>query len=239
MIIYLAPDNIEATAATQIRTRIHEDIVKLYTEEMKAGSPFPALEVFAEPGSKRYILADGFHRHRAYVNVGADKIPCKLNEGGMLEALIHALGANDTHGFRRTNADKQLAVRMALKDPTIGQMSLREIGAICKVSHGTVANIRNRMQLDDSRRKDPDPSDHNPNGKKPTDADEGDQRIRRPATQAEVETREVAEALAAIKALPYHGDWAANKLNVTPDMVKDMQFVRDWLTDAITVCTAK
>ena len=56
-------DNIEATAATQVRVRIDRGIVEEYTEALMNGAQMPPLHVFREEGSQRNILADGFHRH--------------------------------------------------------------------------------------------------------------------------------------------------------------------------------
>jgi uncharacterized ParB-like nuclease family protein len=233
-LIHLSPDNIEATAATQIRTKIHEDVVKIYTKDMEEGAIFPPIDVFAEEGSQRYVLADGFHRHRAYVNVGADEVPCHLRRGSLHDALIFALGANETHGLRRSNADKRLAVKMALKDPEISQMSLREIADICRVSHTTVATIRNELHLEDEA-ENPDPSDHNPDGEAPTDADESDKAVTKEATQVEVETREVQQACDLIKALPYSGQDALERLEITQDLIADLEYVSAWCTDAIII----
>jgi len=231
-LIMLAPDNIEATAATQIRTKIHEDVVKIYTRDMEDGAIFPPIDVFAEEGSERYILADGFHRHRAYVNTGAEEVPCHLRRGSLHDALIFALGANETHGLRRSNADKRLAVKMALKDPQISQMSLREIADICRVSHTTVATIRNELHLEDEA-DNPDPSDHNPDGERPEDAADDDKAVTREATQAEVETRELQQACNTIKALPYSGADALERIEVTPDLIADLEYISTWATDAV------
>lgn len=231
-LIFLAPDNIEATAATQIRTKIHEDVVKIYTKDMEDGAIFPPLDVFAEEGSERYILADGFHRHRAYVNVDAEDIQCHLHVGGLHDALIFALGANETHGLRRSNADKRLAVKMALKDPQISQLTLREIGDICRVSHTTVATLRNEMQLADDM-EDPDSTENNPDGEVPADADEDDLAVKHEATQIEVETREVQEACKAFKALPYPGNESLQKLELTKDLVADLEYTSTWCAHAV------
>jgi uncharacterized ParB-like nuclease family protein len=229
-IILLAPDNIEATAATQVRTKIHPETVKIYTEALENGAIMPPLDVFCEEGSERYILADGFHRHRAYVNVEAKEIECRRHIGGMLEALIFALGANETHGLRRSNGDKRLAVKMALKDPQISQYSLREIAEICKVSHTTVATIRNELQTADDL-DDPDTTDHNPDNEKPADPDEGDLAVDKEATQAEVDKREIEEACKAIMSLPYSGKDAVERLAPDQDLIRQLEYVGIWCTD--------
>lgn len=231
-LIVLAPDNIEATAATQIRTQINETVVNLYTKDMEHGAVFPPLDVFAENNSERYILADGFHRLHAYLNVEATEVPCHVHKGGLHDALVFALGANETHGLRRTNADKRLAVKIALKDPTISQLTLREIADICRVSHTTVATIRNEEQLRQET-EDLGPEDHNPNGEKPSEADESDRKVTREATQEEVETRELLQAFGLIKNLPYSGSDALARVQVTADLIADAEYVGAWTTDLV------
>lgn len=231
-LVFLAPDNIEATSATQIRTKIHPDVVKIYTKDMEDGAIFPPLDVFAEKGSERYILADGFHRHRAYINTNSEEIQCHLHEGGLHEALIFALGANEQHGLRRSNADKRLAVKKALKDPEISQMSLREIADICRVSHTTVATLRNELQMEDEA-EEPDSSDHNPDNETPEDATEEDKAVTHEATQSEVETREVRQACDLIKALPYPGADAIVKLELDDELVADLEYLSTWAAHAV------
>jgi hypothetical protein len=45
--------------------------------------------------------------------IGQKQIKCEVREGCRADALRYALGANGTHGLRRTNADKANAVKMA------------------------------------------------------------------------------------------------------------------------------
>lgn len=228
----LALDNIEATAATQTRTKIHEDTVKQYAADMENGDIFPPMVVFAENGSERFVLADGFHRHRAYINAGQEEAPCEVREGRLRDALIFALGANTQHGMRRTNADKRLCVQMALKDPVIAELSLREIADICRVSKSTVANIRTDMTLAEAA-DEPDASENNPDKEKPEPADEEDKAVTEDATQNQVETQEVRDACKAIKALPYPGDDALERLDLDPDLVADLEYVSAWCAHAV------
>ena len=101
----LAIDNIEATAATQVRVRLDRHTIEEYQEALENGAEMPPLLVFREANSERYILADGFHRLYAMVNLGWDKVVCEVRYGRMVDALREALGANQAHGLRRTNAD--------------------------------------------------------------------------------------------------------------------------------------
>jgi uncharacterized ParB-like nuclease family protein len=216
-------DAIEATQATQVRTKIHKDTVDLYQQDLENGAPFPAIVVFAEKGSARYILSDGFHRLIAHVNAGIEEIDCEVHEGGMHEALVWALGANDTHGLRRSNADKIHAVQMCLKDPALSQLSHQEIADVCRVHKNTVQRTSVR---DTTGRGDKDPA-------KPTKPDGNDVRPTKPEpTQQEIERDEVRAAMRAIKVLPYAGGDAV-KLGFDKDDVADLEYVSTWCAHAV------
>ena len=222
--------NIEATAATQIRLRKDPATIAAYTQDIKDGAVFPAVDVFREPNSERLILADGFHRLHAHVDAGQDEILCNIYEGGMHEALIWALGANHSHGLRLTNADKRNAVQIALKDPEISLLSLREIGDICRVSHMTVARIRNEQQMEE-----PDSSRHNPDNEKPEEPDEDHKAVKREITQEEVEATEILEACKTITQRSFEGSQVMDRVAVTDELMDKMIQANVWLTDALMV----
>ena len=140
-------NEIEATANTQVRRMLDKGVIEEYADAMQAGAIFPALTVFAEKDSQRYILADGFHRLAAAKVAGLAHFSCEVLSGGVRAALGHALGANDQHGLRRTNADKRNAVELALKDPEWAQWSHANIARLCRVADKTVAKIREDMVL--------------------------------------------------------------------------------------------
>ena len=225
----LAVDNILASAATQVRKKLNKDTITLYTEDLKNGARFPRMVVFAEDGGERYILADGFHRHHAYVNAEFEKCPVEVHQGGLHEALMYALQANDEHGLRRTNADKRNAVEIALKDPEISQLKVPDIADICRVNERTVRRIRDDLDLNKAKPKkknkpgkgeDPEPKDVRP--------------TKKPPTQEEVERDELRQALGLIKAFPYGGEDAV-KLDLTKDDTADLEYVAAWCSHAVLV----
>lgn len=226
-IITLATDNILASAATQVRKKLDKDTIDQYTEALGNGAQFPAMVVFAEKDSDRYILADGFHRHHAYVNAEIGIVEVEVHEGGLHEALLWALQANDEHGLRRTNADKRNAVEMALKDPEISTLQITQIADVCRVTERTVRNIRDDMDLNIGKRK-----KSNKKGKG-QDPDPEDVRPTRPApTQAEAERDELRAALSAIKAFPYGGEDAI-KLDLNKDDTADLEYAAAWCSHAV------
>ena len=212
----LAVDQIEASAATQVRVKIDQKIVKEYAGWIKAGAVFPPLICFAPKNSQRYILADGFHRLAAVKQIGRKTIGVEVREGCVHEALHFALGANEDHGLRRSNADKHHAVVLALDDPYYDEWSQRQISELCRVSHTTVQRIVDARQLAQSAT---DGTNKRPRKPKPT--------------QAEVDLKELREALAVIKSFPYSGEGLAERLGLDPDDEQDINYCVAWLTEAL------
>ena len=64
--------------------------------------------------------------------------------------MLFSVGANATHGLRRTNDDKRRAVLTLLSDAEWSQWSDREIAKRCGVSPDTVGRIRAESPLTES-----------------------------------------------------------------------------------------
>lgn len=227
----LALDNIEATAATQVRVKLDHAIIDEYTEALQNGAKMPPLDVFREENSERNILADGFHRQRAAINAGWGDMGCIVHPGGMKEALIHALGANSGHGLRRSNRDKRNAVEIALKDPEISQYQMTEIADICGVHRNTVRRIQNELLIDDDDSSNGNDATKVHEPADPTDDDYRDNGAE--LTQADVELTELRAACSMIKVLPYDGSDAAGKLDLTPDDIADLEYVSTWCANLV------
>ena len=130
---------------TQTRWVTDTDTVEKYAEEMRAGTQFPAPDVWRE--GKKYFIGDGWHRLRACQENGEKEVLCAVHEqGGRLGAIEHALGANTTHGFPRGHVDKRRAVMVALRE--FPDWSDRKIAGKCVVSNHLVADVR--QQVDES-----------------------------------------------------------------------------------------
>jgi hypothetical protein len=61
------------------------------------------------------------------------------------DAVLHSVGANATHGLRRTNEDKRRAVETLLNDEKWYLWSDRQIARQCQVSHSLVSKIRQEL----------------------------------------------------------------------------------------------
>jgi hypothetical protein len=106
-----------------------------------SGSTTPPVVVFGEMAGE-YWLADGYHRCHAAGIAGLQTIACDVRPGGRREAILHSVGANAEHGWRRSNDDKRKAVQTLLNDAEWAGWSDREIARRCGVSHTTVQNLR-------------------------------------------------------------------------------------------------
>lgn len=131
---------IRIDGGTQSRVAIDNGTVSEYAEAISDGIEFPAVVVFHDGAD--YWLADGFHRYHAHKQAGKASILADIKNGTMRNAVLFSLGANETHGLRRTNADKRKAVQTLLNDAEWVQWSDRRIAEACGVSHELVRQMR-------------------------------------------------------------------------------------------------
>lgn len=137
----LRTDQIRTDGGTQMRVGpYHDDILSDYGEVITGGGQLPPVTVFHD-GSD-YWLADGFHRLKAHKNADVREIEAEVREGSKRDAILHAVGANTSHGLRRTNADKRRAVETLLRDEEWSRWSDREIARRAGVSHNFVNTVR-------------------------------------------------------------------------------------------------
>jgi len=136
---------------TQARLKIDDDIVMEYAEAMQRGDTFPPVIAFDDGNS--LWLADGFHRYHACKSLGKPAIATDRREGSQRDAILYSLGANASHGLRRSSADKRRAVEMMLKDSQWSQWANCDIARRCGVDEKTVRNIRNEYTSENPRYK--------------------------------------------------------------------------------------
>jgi hypothetical protein len=135
-------ETINIHGGTQSRLKTTDDAVESYADEMTQGAVFPPIAVYFDGAT--HWLADGFHRFLAAKRIERSTILAEVHEGGRLDALRHALGANATNGVCRTNADKRNAIEIALEEwPDRANPVIAEI---CRVSADLVRRVRNEME---------------------------------------------------------------------------------------------
>ncbi|HEU0141970.1 MAG TPA: ParB N-terminal domain-containing protein, partial [Bryobacteraceae bacterium] len=138
-------DQIRTDGGTQPRAVIDFETVDDYMDAMSEGVKFPAVDVFFD--GTNYWLADGFHRVKAADQAGLDTIVCNVHQGTQDDAQWYSFGANKANGLRRTNDDKQRAVKAALLHPKSKEFSDRKIARHVGVHFNTVSGYRKQSTI--------------------------------------------------------------------------------------------
>jgi len=125
---------------TQIRAQISMDLAREYAESMGRAEKFPPVDACYD-GTHHWVW-DGFHRLMGAELIGASHIDCSVRPGTRRDAILLAVGANASHGFRRSNADKRQAVQTLLDDEEWSAKSDRQIAKLAKVDPGMVGRLR-------------------------------------------------------------------------------------------------
>ena len=142
--------NLRITDGTQPREEISNKTVDEYAEAIRAGIELPPVVVFRD-GATQWLV-DGFHRYWAHKRAGKGAIKADVHEGTHRDAILLSLSINDTHGLRRTNADKRKAVTTMLTNELVSEdengnsWSDRAIAKQCNVGHPLVAEIRSSLE---------------------------------------------------------------------------------------------
>jgi transposase-like protein len=142
-VVSLPIAQIRLDGGTQPRTALDFAAIDDYAETMAAGGKFPPVVVFHD--GEHYWLADGFHRLKAAFAAGFDAIDCELRQGTLEDAQWYSFSANKTNGLRRTNEDKQRAVKSALLHARAASMSNYAIARHVGVDEATVRNWRTKL----------------------------------------------------------------------------------------------
>lgn len=134
---------LRVNGGTQSRAEISRTVVADYAEAMGEGASFPPLVVFYD--GAEYWLADGFHRYEAYSRAGIYEAIAEVRQGTQRDAVLFSVGANASHGLRRTNDDKRRAVMVLLNDEEWSAWSDREIARRAAVHHDLVGRMRGEL----------------------------------------------------------------------------------------------
>lgn len=132
---------IRRDGGTQARVGMDDAVVQEYAEALTNSAILPPAVVFFDGAA--YWLADGWHRDAAYALIGAVTMPCEIHDGTLSDAKLYAYAANQSHGLRRSNADKRKAVEGMLRD--FADWSDSRIARHVGVHHSTVAQHRSSL----------------------------------------------------------------------------------------------
>jgi uncharacterized ParB-like nuclease family protein len=140
-----APDQlpiavIKINGGTQSRAGVNDNVIDDYAAALLDGAVFPKVTVFYD--GEIYWLADGFHRLAAHEKAGKATISADIRQGNRRDAILFSVGANSSHGLRRTNDDKRRAVSTLLADAEWSNWSDRKIAECAGVSNQFVSNMR-------------------------------------------------------------------------------------------------
>lgn len=141
----IALASISIDGGTQSRASVDQAVVADYADAMRNGSVFPPIVLFHD--GKAYWLADGFHRYHALKATGAQRVIADVRQGTRRDAILFSVGANATHGLKRSDADKRIAVTTLLSDDVWSKWSDREIAKKCGVSHPFVAKVKSEQAI--------------------------------------------------------------------------------------------
>lgn len=133
-------DSVRINGGTQSRVELNQSAIAEYAEAIRFGTDLPPVVMFFDGAS--FWLADGFHRYHAHRQAGAMEIVADIRTGTQRDAILFSVGANASHGLRRTNEDKRKAVMILLSDPEWAAWSDNQIAKACGVSHPFVATVR-------------------------------------------------------------------------------------------------
>jgi hypothetical protein len=113
------------------------DLVRRYAEDMAAGHDFPPIVCFTD-GAAVYVV-DGWIRVLAAKLAGRKALEATVRTASRKEMRLHAAASNASHGTSRSQADRRLAVLIALEEQP-GWTALH-VAAHCKVSPALVTGI--------------------------------------------------------------------------------------------------
>lgn len=133
-------DAVRINGGTQSRVQLNQVTIAEYAEAIRAAVELPPVVTFFDGST--FWLADGFHRFNAHLDVGAMEINSEIRTGTQRDAILFSVGANASHGLRRTNEDKRRAVLTLLNDPEWSTWSSEAIAKACAVSPRTVSGMR-------------------------------------------------------------------------------------------------
>lgn len=141
-------DAINIEGGTQPRANLDTTAVADYAELLRDGTELPPVTAFYDGTS--YWLADGFHRWWAHAKAERAEIEVDVRQGTQRDAVLYSVGANASHGMRRTNADKRRGVKRLLEDHEWRSWSNAEIARRCRVGDDLVAELRRETPARDT-----------------------------------------------------------------------------------------
>lgn len=139
----VALEDIELDERCQARVALDEDTIDTYADLLEDGVDMGPLKVWELDGV--LYLVDGWHRFSAHVQIGKPFVRVRIvgSSNEIEDATKAALGANQTHGLRRTRADRRRCVELALEAELYEDLgSNRAMARDLGVSEGLIRKVR-------------------------------------------------------------------------------------------------
>jgi hypothetical protein len=138
------PASITTHPSTLMRAGgLDEEHVEDLQKELRRGSLFPPVDIFFD--GTTHWLGDGNHRHAAALREGV-LLDVEVHEGGLREAILFAVRSNASHGLKRTNDDKRLAVVTLLSDEKWSQESDTTLAEMADVTQPFVGKVQGWLE---------------------------------------------------------------------------------------------
>ncbi len=131
-------DDLVIEPTLNLRDRLDDFTVERYADSWERLPPITIYEI-----EKKYLVADGFHRHAAAVMLGKRTIKAEIIAGTMTDALDFVASVNLFHGLPLTRAERRRAVEVKLK--LHHDWSDRRMAEELAVSRELVAKIRRQL----------------------------------------------------------------------------------------------
>lgn len=138
----IAIGKIRTDGDTQVRCKLDDATVIEYAEKLKRGKKLPQITLFYD--GKDFWLGGGFHRLAAWKRNDAKTVPSDIHKGSKEDAAWFALSDNSKNGLRLNAADKERAIKKALKLKP--QTSNRAIADMIDCDDHTVAKYRKELE---------------------------------------------------------------------------------------------
>ncbi|MFC0132067.1 hypothetical protein CR105_24510 [Massilia eurypsychrophila] len=145
-------DAVRINGGTQSRVELNQVTIAEYAEAIRAAVDLPPVVTFFD--GVTFWLADGFHRYNAHRDAGAMEIAAEIRTGTQRDAILFSVGANASHGLRRTNEDKRRAVETLLNDPEWRTWTQARIAETCGVSREFVSRLSSAQEPSCDRSQD-------------------------------------------------------------------------------------
>ena len=141
----IAITDLQLDGGTQTRASLVDEAIEHYAGIMRKNRDLlPPIMVFKD-AEERFWIGDGFHRIDAAKALGWTEIKAEIRSGNRLTAFKHSLLANNTHGVRRTSADKRRSIELVFAEKTLRNLSSRAIADLCGVGNQLVGEVRKEL----------------------------------------------------------------------------------------------